>query len=283
MMKKRSFTLIELLVVIAIIAILAAMLLPALQQARERAHGTRCVSNLKQCGIVANTYLDDHRSWWPCGNRNKNIPISLNGKTVQTNIYTYNLFKGKYVGEGVANDTETREFSCPSMVKKTNNPSNYNYPQVYGTQYVHNDDDAEGGSWTCKGLGYNTLAPGWRNGYDKYTRSSQKIVNTSVGPSSRVLLCDNVTKVDGGKGGAMSAHFFAYATESINLGLAYFPHGGRITMLTLDGHVASAGVDDYFSGKYYFPFFGRNVASSYPPVSYYSEIGGEMLVNEGTK
>ena len=55
----KKFTLIELLVVIAIIAILAAILLPALNSARERGRSAACISNLKQLGTSLNMYLQD--------------------------------------------------------------------------------------------------------------------------------------------------------------------------------------------------------------------------------
>ena len=72
---QRAFTLIELLVVIAIIGILASLLLPALARAKDKAHDSRCVSNLKQLGVAVFMYADEHDSRLPAADPLVGSPV----------------------------------------------------------------------------------------------------------------------------------------------------------------------------------------------------------------
>ena len=89
LVSRKAFTLIELLVVIAIIGILAAMLLPALNKAREKANAASCLSSMHQWGLALGMYCDDWNDYMPYEGDGKDISSAWNQNAWYNNLSTY--------------------------------------------------------------------------------------------------------------------------------------------------------------------------------------------------
>ena len=168
--KKSFFTLIELLVVIAIIAILAAMLLPALQQARERARTTKCAGVQKEIGMMFGFYSDDYKDYFPIYSE-QNFGITSNFKTWQSENKATAML-GNYMPQhdpacniGMKTSNAGRwiicPLSCPTLERSGTGQYSYGY-----NEGVH---DSKDNNW---GFDYDNAAG--RYGFARLKRNLHK-------------------------------------------------------------------------------------------------------------
>jgi prepilin-type N-terminal cleavage/methylation domain-containing protein/prepilin-type processing-associated H-X9-DG protein len=209
---KHIFTLIELLVVIAIIAILASMLLPVLNKARETAKGIKCKNKLKQMGLSHNMYQADNNGWIAPGN------IYINGKGVfwaellgdyAAPIYRERFIKKMYTRTGTAGYTVPL---CPKF-----NLGDY-------ANYTGKTLDAELLCQFTGGYGQNRLL-----GYEEGSGIKSPFAKNSQikSPSQTVLICEN--------------YYYIANPYRTSWGWAMFRflHPSGMNILYPDGHVGN--------------------------------------------